>query len=199
MTEPKYIKTSQYAQMFNQKRPTVTKHFHAGLIPGYQDETTGTIFLENPNYKKNKNKNKAILYARVSSTTNKASLDGQIERMRSYAASKGYIIVDEVKEIASGINDHRPKLRKLFKRNDYGILIAEHRDRLTRFGYYYISDLLKEKGVDVEIINRLDDTNKEMLDDFISIVTSFCHRLYGRNRKKKTEKIIEDIKNETKN
>lgn len=198
MNEGKYLKTSQYAKMFNQKRPTVTKHFHQGLIPGYQDETTGTIFLENPNYHKNLNKNKAILYARVSSTTDKASLDGQIERMRAYAAAKGYTVIDEVKEIASGINDQRPKLRKVFKRNDYSVLIAEHKDRLTRFGYYYISDLLHEKGVDVEIINQFDDTDSEMMDDFISIVTSLCHRLYGRNRKKKIEKIIKDIKNETK-
>lgn len=196
MAEPKYLKTSQYAQLVNQQRATVTKHFHKGLIHGYQDPTTGTIYIENPNYKKNLNKNKVILYARVSSTVNKASLDGQIERMRSYAAAKGYTVVDEVKEIASGLNDHRPKLRKIFKRNDYGILIAEHRDRLTRFGFYYIKDLLQEKGVKVEIINNIEDNNKEMMDDFISIVTSFCHRLYGRNRKKKTEKIIEDIKHE---
>lgn len=198
MREPKYLKTSQYAHMFNQKRPTVTKHFHEGLIPGYQDPVTGTIYLDNPNYKKNNNKNRVILYARVSSTVNKASLDGQIQRMRDYSAAKGYTVVDEVKEIASGINDQRPKLRKIFKRDDYGILLSEHRDRLTRFGFYYIKDLLKEKGVEVEVINEIEnyDKDKEMMDDFISIVTSFCHRLYGRNRKKKTEKIIGDIKNE---
>ena len=196
MHEPKYLKTSQYAHMFNQKRPTVTKHFHEGLIPGYQDPVTGTIYLDNPNYKKNNNKNKVILYARVSSRNNLPSLDGQIQRMRDYSAAKGYIVVDEVKEIASGLNDHRPKLRKLFKRDDYGILLSEHRDRLTRFGFYYIKDLLNEKGVEVKTINEVGDNDKEMMDDFISIVTSFCHRLYGRNRKKKTEKIIEDIKNE---
>ena len=196
MHEPKYLKTSQYAHMFNQKRPTVTKHFHEGLISGYQDPVTGTIYLDNPNYKKNNNKNRVILYARVSSRNNLPSLDGQMQRMRDYSAAKGYIVVDEVKEIASGLNDHRPKLRKIFKRDDYGILLSEHRDRLTRFGFYYIKDLLNEKGVEVKTINEVEDNDKEMMDDFISIVTSFCHRLYGRNRKKKTEKIIEDIKNE---
>ena len=196
MYEGKYIKTSQYANLVNQQRATVTRHFHEGKIPGYQDKDTGTIYLENPDYKKNHNQGKVILYARVSSSSNKKSLDGQIERMRGYAAAKGYTVVDEVKEIASGLNDQRPKLQKIFKRDDYEILLSEHKDRLTRFGFYYIKDLLNEKGVKVEVINNMDDKDNEMMNDFISIVTSFCHRLYGRNRKKRTEQIIEDIKHE---
>ena len=32
--------------------------------------------------------------------------------------------------------------------------------------------------------------------DFISLVTSFCNRIYGRRRKDKTQKIIKDIQHE---
>lgn len=195
----KYMKVTEYAKMMGIHRLTVTKNFHKGLIPGYQDETTKTIYIENPEYatnKHNKPANKAILYARVSSTTNKPSLDEQINRMRAYAAAKGYTVADEVKEIASGLNDQRPKLQKILKRNDYDILISEHKERLTRFGFGYLETLLAEKGVTIDIINQAENKDEELMNDFISIVTSFCHRIYGRNRKKKTEEIISNIKSQ---
>lgn len=37
-----------------------------------------------------------------------------------------------------------------------------------------------------------------MIDDFISIVTSFCSRIYGRSRKKNIIEIIEKIRDEDK-
>lgn len=40
--------------------------------------------------------------------------------------------------------------------------------------------------------------HEEMVDDFVSFVTSFCNRIYGRNRKKKTIEIIEKIRDEDK-
>ena len=40
-------------------------------------------------------------------------------------------------------------------------------------------------------------TKKELIDDFVSIITSFCARIYGHRRsKRKTEKIIEELRNE---
>lgn len=192
----KYIKVSQYAKIMGLHPLTINRQFHQGLIDGYQDERTKTIYLINPEWKERQNKsNRVILYARVSSTTNQKSLDGQIDRMRNYAAAKGYQIVDEVKEIASGINEQRPKFTKILKRHDYDILLSEHQDRLTRFGFNYIKTLLNNQGIKVEVINESNDQKQEMMDDFISIVTSFWHRLYGKNRKKKLNQIIEDITN----
>lgn len=193
----KYIKPSEYAKYIGQHYRTVVRHYKEGLIDGYTDSNTGMIFLLNPEYKETatRNGNNVILYARVSSTINKASLDGQIERMRLYAAAKGYTIVDEIKEIGSGLNDNRRKLASILKRNDWDILLVEHKDRLTRFGYSYFS-ILNKNGQRVESINMTDDKDNEMMEDFVSIVTSFCGRLYGSKRKAKTEKIINDIKKE---
>lgn len=192
----KYIKVSQYAKIMGLHPLTINRQFHQGLIDGYQDERTKTIYLINPEWKAHQHKsNRVILYARVSSANNQKSLDDQIDRMRNYAAAKGYQIIDEVKEIASGINDQRPKFTKILKRHDYDILLSEHRDRLTRFDFNYIQTLLNNQGIKVEVINEITDQKQEMMDDFISIVTSFCHQLYGRNQKKKTNQIIEDITN----
>ena len=37
------------------------------------------------------------------------------------------------------------------------------------------------------------ENDEDLMNDFISIVTSFCGRIYGRKRKEKTKKIIEEI------
>lgn len=191
----KYIKPSQYAEIVGLNYRTVVKYFHTVELNGFISHT-GRIFVENPNFHQDNNKiegKKAILYARVSSTVNKGSLDGQIERLRAYASAKGYQVVGEYKEIASGLNDKRRGLSQIFKRDDYNILLAEHKDRLTRFGFNYISSLLYRQGIMVEVINKIESKDKEIMDDFISIITSFCGKIYGVKRRAKTQKIIEGL------
>ena len=118
----KYIRPSEYAMIKGINYRTGIIHFYKGYIEGYRDKNTGRIFLLNPNWIAPKNENKEIrvaLYARVSSTTNKKSLDGQIDRLRQYSAAKGYKVICEEKEIASGLNDNRKKLNKILDKNDW--------------------------------------------------------------------------------
>lgn len=118
--------------------------------------------------------------------------------MRNYASAKGYDIVGEYKEIASGLNDDRKILNQILNQNDYSILLVEYKDRLTRFGFNYISLLLNKMGVKVEFINHTENKNQEIIDDFVSIITSFCGKIYGAKRKEKTNKIIKEIQDENK-
>src|SRR5207244_8494398 len=53
------------------------------------------------------------LYARVSSADQKSDLERQVQRLRDYAAARGYQVAKEATEIASGLNDSRPKFLKL--------------------------------------------------------------------------------------
>lgn len=191
----KYIKLSDYAKNMSIHYRTAWRHWHKGMIEGYQDKNTSTIYVlnkENDNQKKISNN--AILYARVSSTTNKGSLDGQLERMRQFAAAKGYTIIDERKEIASGLNEHRKQLGDLLTRNDYDVLIVEHKDRLSRFGVEYIKKALENNNIKLEIINKVENKDNELIDDFVSIITSFCGQIYGLKSSAKTKEIIESLK-----
>ena len=196
----KYIKTSEYAKMMGIHYRTAARHFHNGSLAGYQDPNTKTIYIENPEYKSitKTYSNRVVLYARVSSTTNKDSLDEQIERLRSYAIARGYQIVREEKEIASGLNDNRRKLNSILQSNEWDILLVEHKYILTRFGFNYFN-VLERLGQKVEVINLVENKDAELLDDFVAIVTSFCDRIYGSKRKKKTEEIIEKLKEDCEN
>lgn len=196
--EQEYIKASEYAKLFGNHYRTIIRHYKAGLIEGFTNQY-GRVYLKNPKYQKKENlesNNKVILYARVSSSTNKDSLDGQIERLKNYASTKGYKIVGEYKEVASGLNDNRRIFNQILERDDYNILLSEHRDRITRFGYHYLERLLNRLNIKLEVINKIETKDKEIIDDFISIITSFCDKIYGNKSKQKTNEIIRSLNEE---
>ena len=200
--EKEYIKASEYAKKMSLHIRTVYRYYHNGKIKGYQDKETGTIFILNPFKNKNEDNlgNKVVLYARVSSSENKSNLDTQLERLRLFAIAKGYQIVKEIKEIGSGLNDNGSKLNELFEKelNSFKILLVEHKYRLTRFGFNYIDILLKSHSKRIEVINLVDN-KEDLIQDFISVITLFCARIYGRRRsRRKTEKLIKELEDESK-
>ena len=75
---------------------------------------------------------------------------------------------------------------------DWDILIVEHKDRLTRFGFTYLQKVAELKGAKIEVINEVENKD-DLMQDFVSVVTSFCARLYGQRRGKR---IIKDLTNE---
>lgn len=193
-----YIKISEYAKLMSLNTRTVYRYYHNGKIDGYQDKETGTIFISNPfkNNELNVSQNRVVLYARVSSSENKSNLDSQLERLRLFACAKGYQIIKEIKEVGSGLNDSRPKLNELLEKdlNSFNILLVEHKDRLTRFGFNYIDILLKTHNKKLEVINLADNDKEDLIQDFTSVITSFCDKIYGQNRSKhKTKQFIKEL------
>mgnify|MGYP001045474802 CR=1 FL=1 len=139
---------------------------------------------------------KVVIYCRVSSSENKNNLETQKERLINYCAARGYKIHKIITEIGSGINDDRPKLSKLITDNDYIKIVVEHKDRLTRLGFNYFTLFTNVLNKEIEVINPANTDKEDLIEDFISIITSFCSRIYGKRRsKRKTEKIINDLKN----
>jgi putative resolvase len=107
-----------------------------------------------------------------------------MQRLRDYAAARGYQVVAEVIEIASGLNDERPKLKQLLTDARVGVLVVEHQDRLTRFGYGYITTRLEHQGRRVEAVFPT-DTGDDLVDDFVAVITSMAARIYGRRNAKR--------------
>jgi putative resolvase len=99
-------------------------------------------------------------------------------------------VVAEVTEIASGLNDERPKLKKVLTDPRVGVLVVEHKDRLTRFGYSYITTLLEQQGRRVEAAFPT-DTGDELVDDFVAVITSMAARIYGRRNAKRRAALIQ--------
>ncbi len=181
------MKLSQYAKRAGVSYKTAWRWWKQGQLDAYQ-MPTGTVIVREPTLPTPKT-GRVALYARVSSADQKADLDRQMQRLRDYAAAKGYSVSKEVSEIASGLNDHRPKLSKLLTDPTIGTLIVEHRDRLTRFGYEYIRQLLETQGRHLEVLFP-SETEQELVDDFVAVITSMAARIYGqRSSRQKAAKI----------
>jgi predicted site-specific integrase-resolvase len=184
------MKLSEWAKIQGISYRTAWNMFQSGLLPNaYQLPTKTIIIQEN----KNNNKEYNVVYTRVSSSENKNNLDSQANRVIQFCNAKGWIVNEVVKEIGSGLNDSRNKLQKILKDKNVTRIIIEHKDRLTRFGYEYINTLFNGEIV---IINEVMNNEEDLIQDFTSIITSFCARIYGQRRsKRKTEQLIRELKN----
>jgi len=175
------MKLSQYAKQQGISYKTAWRWYKAGQLDAYQTATGTVIVRDQPAVIASTGR--IALYARVSSAGQKDELTRQMERLRTYALARGYQVAKEVTEIASGLNDHRPKLSKLLQDQSIGTIVVEHRDRLTRFGFHSIEALLANEGRHVEVIFP-SETTDDLVDDFVSVITSMAARIYGRRNNK---------------
>ena len=132
------------------------------------------------------------VYARVSTYERKDCLDGQAQRCTEFANARGLSVDKIVKEIASGMNDKRPKLISMLDAMPTHIIV-ENKDRLTRFGFNYIESLLSKLGCEILVLNKDDNDETDLMKDLISIITSFCCRLYGLRRGKNKAKELKEV------
>ena len=119
------------------------------------------------------------LYARVGSHDQRADLDRQLARLSVYAAEQGLHVVESVSEVGSGLNGKRRALLRLLSDPRIETLVVEHRDRLARFGSDYIEAALAASGRKLIVVDP-SEMKDDLVADMISILTSFCARLYGK-------------------
>ena len=187
-------KLSQYAKKYDVGYRTVWNWVKQGKAKAERTETNRLVIVEDEDKQVN---DSVAIYARVSSSENKNNLIKQRERLENYCAAKGYKVMKVVEEIGSGLNDNRKKLESLLMDESIKKIVVEHSDRFSRFGMNYISKLLQMQGREIEVINEQSNDRDDLMQDFVSIVTSFCARLYGlRRNKRRTEKIIEELSKE---
>ncbi len=171
------MKLSQYAKKVGITYKTAWRWYKAGTLDAYQTPT-GMVVVRDPQAEKPVT-GRIALYARVSSADQKSDLERQVQRLRDYAAANGYQVAKEVTEIASGMNDNRPKFLKLLADPSIGTIIVEHRDRGTRFGWNYLTTLMEVQGRRIEAVFP-NETRDDLVSDFVSIITSMAARMYGR-------------------
>jgi len=190
------MKLSDWARKTGISYITAYRWFNSGKIDGaYKVGRTIMVDESSEDDLKKKTNGKTYIYCRVSSSMNKQNLDTQAERCAQFCTANGFAVEKTYKEVASGMNDKRRKLMKLLELNPERIVV-EHKDRLTRFGFNYLEVLLNKLGTELVVINRDEEDESDLIKDFVSIITSFCCRLYGlrRGQRKSSEvkKLLED-------
>jgi excisionase family DNA binding protein len=138
-------------------------------------------------------KRKVILYARVSSNTQKDDLINQVKYLEENVKDYDQVITD----VGSSLNMKRKgflKLLRMILNNEVSKVVIAYPDRLVRFGFEIIEEICKAHNCEIVVLNREDKTpEKELIEDLISILLSFSEKLQGM-RKEKVRKCVEELK-----
>lgn len=129
-----------------------------------------------------------ICYCRVSSAGQKNNLETQVEYMKKLFPNHTII-----QDVGSGLNFERKGLKKIL---DYanqkviGQVVVAYKDRLARFGFSLIEQIVVNSGGEVVVLNNRDfSKEEELVEDILSIITVFTARVSGlRSYKDKIEK-----------
>ncbi len=142
--------------------------------------------------------NKVVIYCRVSSNNQKEDLQSQVSAMEKFCLAQGVCVTQTIQEIGGGLNFKRPKFLQIIKwaiEGELKLLYVAHKDRLCRFGFELVEQIVQWGGGSVVIANAQTlSPDEELTQDLLSIVHSFSSRVYGlRKYKTKMKKIVEGI------
>ena len=210
MPETNYLGGKKTSEIFGVHQRTLYQWDAKGLIetirtPGNKRLYNIEKYMKNNGYT-NENKNEIkyadnlddldekeklnLSYVRVSSIGQKDDL----ERQKSLIKDK-YPEHIMIEDIGSGINLNKRGIRKIIKLAIAGKInevVVAYKDRLTRFGYELIEDLIKEySGGKIIVVNQKDDLEpeEEIVKDVLQIMNVYVAKINGlRKYKKKNNK-----------
>lgn len=188
------VKLSAWAKLNGYTYKGAYNRFLRGDLPEAFHNETGRLMVDISKSSAQPKQEKTVIYARVSSHTQKDQLNAQCERLTLYCMANGWKIDRIVKEIASGLNDNRPKLSSILNDDSITRIVVERKDRLTRFGFNYIEQLSDKT---IEIANPATEEKDDLMQDLIAVITSMVARYYGQRKSKRiTDKIILNLNEE---
>lgn len=192
----KKLRLSQWAKQNGYSYQGAYEMYARGQLPNAIKLPSGSIIVQEPSTEVKQEK--TVIYCRVSTPKQKNDLESQVERMKSFCTANGFIVDKVYKEVASGLNDNRPKLAEILDDETITRVVVENKDRLTRFGFNYIQAALKKSNCELIVTDRSTEEEADLVQDFVSIVTSMCARVYGAKRgSQKSKKICEIIEKST--
>jgi len=118
-----------------------------------------------------------VCYARVSSQKQKDDLERQVAFLKG-KHPEGQVVTD----VASGLNFKRKGLASILERvmrGDKLRLVVAHRDRLARFGFDLIEQLVKHNGGEVVVLHKSHQASpaEEIAQDLLAVLGVFAERL----------------------
>lgn len=141
-----------------------------------------------------------VIYARVSTSKHKKDLENQIETLKLFANSNGFVVNKIYKDIASGMSFDRQNFKDmLFDVIEHKIktVLISNKDRFSRVSFNMWKELFKSFNCDIIVMNDIlennDNDDKEIFEDIISLIHCFAMKMYSKRRKNKLKLIEENL------
>lgn len=133
----------------------------------YQADKTGTTYAQ------------ASAYLTAMKATEELTWLNEVSSLRATVTGT---VVRVFRDRASGLREGRPGLEKLLAAADGQVTVVRvtHEDRLARSGAGRLRRQLAVHGATVEVLHpQAQGGREELLEDFVSLVTTFAGRLHG--------------------
>jgi len=125
----------------------------------------------------------------VSSFDQKQDLVRQKERLEAHLDGEPRALI--ITDLGSGLNFKKRGLSRLISLILSGRverLVVTHKDRLLRFGFELIEQLVVDNGGRIEILEDVRGNEEvEFAKDVLTIITVFSAKLYGRRAHQKKQ------------
>jgi putative resolvase len=195
------MKANEVLKKLNITRPTLSSYVKKGLIQVSKLPNGQYDYQEDSIYKfLNRNLDRQnVIYTRVSTSNQKKDLENQKDTIYKFCKNNGIKIDNSYSDISSGMNYDRKEFNKLMEDVlSYKIdtIYISYKDRFGRIAFDTIEKLFNSYGtriVSISDIGTQKDTEKEFIDELVSMIHSFSMKMYSNRRKKKLELISKDL------
>ena len=144
---------------------------------------------------------KTYIYARVSTAKQKKDLENQINLLKQFCFTNGYVISGVFSDIASGISFEKRK--DFFEMLDDIIankverVVITYKDRLSRVGFDLFYYLFKKYNCEIVIMSEVGSEkldSEEIFEEIISLLHCYSMKLYSKRKVQKIKEVLTDEK-----
>lgn len=198
------MKANEVLNLLRITRPTLTKYVKEGIIKvdklpngRYEYDSNSVYSFLNKDVKR-----KTYIYARVSTSKQKADLDNQIELLKQFCFTNGYVISGIYSDIASGISFE--KRNNFFKMLDDIIdnkvekVVITYKDRLSRVGFDLFYHLFKKYNCEIIVMSEIGSEkldSQEIFEEIVSLLHCYSMKLYSKRKAAKIKEVLSDNDN----
>lgn len=196
-----YLRVGQAAKFLGISPSTVRLWCQNGKL-GYHVSITGEkIFYpaELEDFKRKMlglepNFGKTFFYVR-SSSGDDVLISTQLEKLKAAYGEPDKVFQDK----SSGLNEKRKGLKALLRavKSEEGKakVFVTNKDRLTRFGFSYLEELLVAYGAEVVVLDSTEtrEPHAILMEDFMALLASFSGKFYRLRGWEQQRKLIDNV------
>lgn len=197
------MKACEVLKLLKISQPTLGKYVKAGYIK-CEILPTGRRIYDAESVYAFLNRNvprQNYIYGRVSTYSQKNSLDNQIDTLLSYCMMNGIKVNGVFKDIASGISfENRKEFFKLLDDvldHKVAKVVIAYKDRLSRFGFELFEHLFKKFGTEIIVASQIGSEkldSEEIFEEIVSLLHCYSMKMYSTRRVAKIMEAFEDDK-----
>lgn len=201
-------KPKAFAELLGVSVKTLQRWDRDGVLKAHRTPTdrryyTYDQYLQFKGIEETSDTRETVIYARVSTRSQKDDLKNQVEFLKSFCNARGMIVNRCIEDFGSGLNYNRKSWNQLLDDvigQKVKTIVVSNKDRFIRFGFDWYERFCGKFGAEILVVNNEAlSPNEELVQDIISILHVFSCRLYGLRKYKRQIKEDDEIAKELQN